>query len=267
LWIDAASFSAILAYGPHVFGIPFRLQRQQDLGPCQGDLEVTPLGCALLFAAANWCPSPIGSDTLESGSSVSWHEPFGFDTVERTLQIDRINAANSAVLRLTVRSKYSDGTEQTRFEDTLEGPFRSWELALPIAVSGSASPQIVATLRRPNWLDIVIFSLDGDGTHRAFSFSCRDYGAVKWNVSKGRLLTLETFDRYETVPAKLESTEPKGMRWQLHDKLKFEPSSSRWREVQRKWELFKFGEPAPGRPIMKSSDCDFLFRSMPTVGK
>lgn len=138
--------------------------------------------------------------------------------------------------------------------------WNEWKLALPVRVKGDDNPQVLAKRYRPNWLDFQLYHVDDDQITKAFSFSCRSERAIEWNVSGGRLVSFESFDRFE--PRRDGVAERPGYRWQLHEWWQFNKSIGRWISTRKRWEEYKFDSDAdaPGRALEKETDCNFMFR-------
>lgn len=159
----------------------------------------------------------------------------------------------------TIRMELQGVDDSTLFEDRWKQKYSDWSLAVPIAVAGRKPPQILAKLDRPNWLDFVIYSFEGETIVRAFSFSCRDQKAIRWNVAHGKLVSFETFDRFDPPPERLESTLKRGFRWQRRATYRFDAATGRWRHGKQTWDRYTFGVSPPGQVILSAKDCRFRF--------
>ncbi|CAN5632848.1 hypothetical protein BH11ARM2_BH11ARM2_06150 [soil metagenome] len=118
------------------------------------------------------------------------------------------NEGKSTRLVLKRRNEAGDPVAETEFAKTYaDSKFAEFRLALPIRVESEEEPQVLTKLYRSNWLDISLISLRADGAATTFSFSCRDEKAIRWNVVKGRLASIVTYDRYAPEPVRVEKTD------------------------------------------------------------
>jgi hypothetical protein len=215
------------------------------------------LNFALACLVAN-SPAPI---------RVTWTEPFSGQTERFALKIERETDRDTAVLRLTVDAGIDRDKTSQVFEDQAHNEFSSWDLAVPIAVAGSRSPQVLCKFSRPNWLDFILYSVGSDGVRRVFSFSCREHHAIKWHAVHGKLVSFDTFDRFEPVPERLQRLERVGHGWELRTTYRFSTRYGHWVEGSHRWESYRFGISPPGQVFEKPWDCHFLFKSSKALSR
>lgn len=193
--------------------------------------------------------------------SAEWSEPYSWQSARCTL-----NVRGGQALRAELLVRLGSETRRTVREDSSTGRSKTdWGLAIPIAVRNEARPQILAKVYRSDWLDFVILGIDGSvgsgNLLRIFSFSCRDEHAIRWHSEHGRLVSFETYDRYEPVPKRLQSISVPGRPWQKVTRYLYDVRTHRWTAAKSAWKPYKFGDSPPGQFLRTAKECGFAFVS------
>jgi hypothetical protein len=200
-------------------------------------------------------------------TSVSWQETADGTVRQCSLVVEKHNPSTSKsalTMRFAVRDR--DGTWTTERTDTASDEMWSEvRLAIPVRIAGSAEPQVLVKRFRPNWQDFELYSPTDDGIVRAFSFSCRDDGAVKWVTKNGALSRLVTFDRYAHPKRGRELHGDR--RWQLRQEWAFDPRTDRWVVKASRWMVYRFGDGFGNPPMNSPADCRFQLRAKPAKAR
>ena len=189
-----------------------------------------------------------------SRTIADWVEKVGTDREVKRLTIERTNREFGSTLKIEREDGLKPNVQRVTFSREQERS--EIELAIPIAVIGSRSPQVLVRTYRPNWLDYRLYVVDDSGCRSQFSISVRDRRAIRWQRNGNALRSFTLFDRWASVPNGLR--ERKGHRWQRISTWRF--GERGWVESSPKWTSYLVGSD-PGGHEFSGADCPFRWKA------
>ncbi len=201
----------------------------------------------------------LHSDNTASGKShiIHWKDDAGAYSLEYTVKND--NGSCSLV------TKFSNKSPEATWVSTRTDPHKAIapeiKLIMPIRVAGSAAPELLVRLDRSNWLDYEIYAADWNGVDTAFSFSCRDPGAIKWVSTKGSLNSFVTYDRFEHAPESIRRSADSRTQFELRQTWTYNSDVNRWLPSKKKWLRYTIDSIGGHKLLQKPEDCDFRYNS------